>query len=428
MQSTNDKRIKLFAATLGLLSAFSSVSAQETGSGSVFTKYRVGGYGEMVANFMNYGKNRFTTMGSARENRATIAIPRFVLAGDYKFTPKITLGAEIEFEYGGVGTANEIEWYSENGEYENETENGGATELEQFHITFALTGWLNIRAGHMVLPMGLTNSHHEPIFFFGTSRPEGETTLMPCTWHETGVGVFGQAGAFGYEAMVTTGLNPNGFGRQYWIKDGKQGAFETDNFSAPAVTARLEYSGVKGLRIGTSYYWCGNAGKNADKPEIYKDKINIGIVTGDIQYTGYGWTVRANADYGFVSNTLMLNNANKNISSKSEYSKTSVAKNALTYGAEAGYDITRLFPGKQPGSITPFLRYEYYNPMESTSQKQVADKRLEVNKWTVGANWNIRPNLVLKADYTIRRIGGGKYNRENEFGIGLAYIGWFAQK
>ncbi len=428
MQSTNDKRIKLFAATLALLSDFSSVSAQETGSGSVFTKYRVGGYGEMVANFMNYGKNRFTTMGSARENRATIAIPRFVLAGDYKFTPKITLGAEIEFEYGGVGTANEIEWYSENGEYEKETEKGGAIELEQFHITFALTGWLNIRAGHMVLPMGLTNSHHEPIFFFGTSRPEGETTLMPCTWHETGVGVFGQAGAFGYEAMVTTGLNPNGFGRQYWIKDGKQGAFETDNFSAPAVTARLEYSGVKGLRIGTSYYWCGNAGKNADKPEIYKDKINIGIVTGDIQYTGYGWTVRANADYGFVSNTLMLNNANKNISSKSEYSKTSVAKNALTYGAEAGYDITRLFPGKQPGSITPFLRYEYYNPMESTSQKQVADKRLEVNKWTVGANWNIRPNLVLKADYTIRRIGGGKYNRENEFGIGLAYIGWFAQK
>lgn len=382
----------------------------------------------MVANFMNYGKNRFTTMGSSRENRATIAIPRFVLAGDYKFTPKIILGAEIEFEYGGVGVANEIEWYSENGEYEKETEKGGAIELEQFHITFALTGWLNIRAGHMVLPMGLTNSHHEPIFFFGTSRPEGETTLMPCTWHETGVGVFGQAGAFGYEAMVTTGLNPNGFGRQYWIKDGKQGAFETDNFSAPAVTARLEYSGVKGLRIGTSYYWCGNAGKNADKPEIYKDKINIGIVTGDIQYTGYGWTVRANADYGFVSNTLMLNNANKNISSKSEYSKTSVAKNALTYGAEAGYDITRLFPGKQPGSITPFLRYEYYNPMESTSQKQVADKRLEVNKWTVGANWNIRPNLVLKADYTIRRIGGGKYNRENEFGIGLAYIGWFAQK
>ena len=45
----------------------------------------------------------------------------------------------------------------------------------------------NVRAGHLIVPMGLTNAHHEPINFFGTSRPEGETTIIPSTWHETDV-------------------------------------------------------------------------------------------------------------------------------------------------------------------------------------------------------------------------------------------------
>lgn len=419
---------KRVAAVFGLLAAFNSVSAQEAGSDSSFTRYRVGGYGEMVAGFMNYGKNRFTTMGSAKEKRATIALPRVVLAGDYKFTPRIRLGGEIEFEYGGVGTANEIEWYSENGEYERETEKGGEVVLEQLHLTFTLTRWLHIRAGHLIVPVGLTNAHHEPTLFFGTARPEGEVSLMPCTWHETGLEVFGQAGAFHYQALVTTGLNPNGFGRQHWVKEGKQGAFEVDNFSAPAVTARVEYGGVKGLRLGVSGYWCGHAEKNADKPEIYSGGIDIGILTGDVQYTGYGVTARANVDYGYVSNTLMLNTANKNISSKSEYSKTSVAKNALTYGAEVGYNIA--WPGhwRRVRSLSPFVRYEYYNPMEATSHKQVADQRLQVNKWTFGANWHILPGLVLKTDYTMRRIGGGAYNNENEWAVGLAYAGWFTKK
>ena len=44
------------------------------------------------------------------------------------------------------------------------------------------------------------------------------------------------------------------------------------------------------------------------------------------------------------------------------------------------------------------------------------------------------PNLVVKADYTTRQIGTGKmfgtgpYTSENEFSIGLAYIGWFFKK
>lgn len=109
--------------------------------------------------------------------------------------------------------------------------------IEQFHITRLIHRSLNVRAGHIIVPVGLTNAHHEPINFFGTSRPEGETTLLPSTWHENGLEIFGSFGkgyaSFDYQAMVVAGLNPNGFDRNTWVGSGKQGIFEEDNFTSP---------------------------------------------------------------------------------------------------------------------------------------------------------------------------------------------------
>ena len=52
-----------------------------------YNKFRFGGYGEILANFMDYGINRFrgTDNGSKKDHRNSISIPRFVLAFDYKF-------------------------------------------------------------------------------------------------------------------------------------------------------------------------------------------------------------------------------------------------------------------------------------------------------------------------------------------------------
>ena len=205
---------------------------------SGYDKFRFGGYGEILANFMDYGINRFngTSKGNTKDHRNSISIPRFVLAMDYKFNSKWILGAEIEFEAGGTGTAMELE-NTENGEYETEIEKGGEVALEQFHITRLIHPAFNVRAGHLIVPLGLTNEHHEPINFFGTSRPEGETTLLPSTWHENGIEFFGTFGRnytrFSYKALIVAGLNANGFDRNTWIASGKQGVFETDNFTSP---------------------------------------------------------------------------------------------------------------------------------------------------------------------------------------------------
>ena len=167
------------------------MSAQQNGDKIAeyesFGKYRVGGYGEAVAAFKDYGSNRFYghPEGNAKENRNTISIPRLVIAGDYKFNSKWILGLEIEFESGGTGTAYELE-NTENGEYETEVEKGGEVAIEQFHITRLITPAYNVRAGHIIVPVGQNNAHHEPLNFFGTVRPEGETSIIPNTWHETG--------------------------------------------------------------------------------------------------------------------------------------------------------------------------------------------------------------------------------------------------
>lgn len=407
-----------------------------------YKKFRFGGYGEMVASFKDYGTNRFYGGdGNSKDNRNSIAIPRFVLAFDYKFNPKWILGAEIEFESGGVGIETELE-NTENGEYETEMEKGGEVALEQFHITRLILPAFNVRAGHMIVPVGLTNSHHEPINFFGTYRPEGETTIIPSTWHETGLEVFGTFGrgyaTFDYQAMVVTGLNADGFGRDAWVSGGKQGLFEVDNFTSPAYVARLDYRGVPGLRVGASFYYCGDVTANADKTYKYSKvkESAVTIYSADAQYRNKYVTARANIICGNLENSIGISNVSlSNTSSYYHGAMKNVAKEALCYGVEAGVNMSAFFPEKKCPVIYPYGRYEYFNPQQKGENgTAVIDKRCQVSKWSVGLNWFALPNLVVKADYVTRQIGSNKvfgtskYTSENEFSIGIAYVGWFIKK
>ncbi len=396
-----------------------------------FGKFRVGGYGEMVASFKNYGINRFYggSDGNTKMKRNTIAIPRFVVAGDYKFSRHWSLGVEIEFEAGGTGSEYEIE-NTENGEYETETEKGGEVALEQFHLTYHLNSNFSVRVGHLVLPVGLTNAHHEPINFFGTVRPEGESTIIPSTWHETGIEVFGEMGrewaSFDYELMVVCGLNANGFDRNNWVGEGKQGIFEEDNFTSPGYVARIDYRGIPGLRVGGSFYYCHNTGSNADKPQTYNFDIPLYVWSVDAQYVNPWLTVRGNVLGGHLGNSDQLSAKNGKLSGASPYNRTSpIAEKALSCGMEAGLTLKGFVMNERMPDLVPFVRYEYYNPQQSVTGSYVADERLKTSMWVAGLNYRPLPYLVIKADYTARRIGGGKYNNENEFSLGVAFVGWF---
>lgn len=423
-----------------MATTMSSVSLQAQDSTKVHDmpdwKFRIGGYGEMLASFKDYGINRFYggTDGNTKDNRSTISIPRFIIAVDYNFNSKWQLGAEIEFEAGGTGSALELE-NTENGEYETETEKGGEVVMEQFHITRRIHRAVNVRVGHIIVPVGLTNAHHEPINFFGTVRPEGETTILPSTWHETGLELFGSIGQgaalFDYQLQVVAGLNANGFDRNTWVAGGKQGFFEEDNFSSPGYVARLDYKGIKGLRVGVSEYYCHDTGRNSDKSSTYSTigKISLNIFTADVEYKNRLVTARGNIVIGNLDKSDELSRINTKLSNKSPYSRlTPIAKKAVSYAGEVGVNMAALFNSDKCPVLYPFVRYEYYNPQEEGEGMQVMERRCKVGMFTAGVNWYALPNLVVKADYASREIGGGKYNSENEFSIGVAYVGWWFKK
>lgn len=412
---------------------------KEWGSAAEFDRYRIGGYGEVLANFMSYGPWRNTNSGgSSDKGRNQISLPRFVLAGDLHFDrkKKWTLGVEIEFEAGGTGTAREIEWDDENGEYETELEKGGEVALEQLHITREIFPELGVRVGHMVLPVGQINAHHEPTNYLGTSRPEAETIFIPSTWHETGIEIFGKAldGILSYQAFVVTGLNADGFRRSDWIKKGKQGLFETDNFTSPAYVARIDVAPVRGLRFGGSVYYCNNAGANADKVQKYSGfKTPVVVASADAQYKGYGVVARANFLYGRIGNAdRLINEAHRTVAKQSGYTTDNFGKQvhsaAMSWGMEAGWDISyaaRGMRGKALSALIPFVRYEWYDPCYEAAPGKAKFDQFEVSKWTAGINYYPLKELVIKADYTWRRVGQGKYNNENEFSLCVGYSGWF---
>jgi hypothetical protein len=405
-----------------------TLPAQTPAQDTTFKKIRFGGYGEMLYQHMDYGPDRYhPTKGAPSDSRAYISIPRAVFAFDYKFRHDIVFSTELEIEYGGTGSAMELE-YAEAGEYEMEVEKGGEIELEQFHITKSFGHAFNIRLGHMIVPVGITNAHHEPIFFFGASRPEGEMAMLPCTWHETGLAILGRFDKAGlnYELMVVNGLDPNGFSSENWVGSGRQKIFEQAVMTGPAFAGRFEFDGIKNLRLSASGY-IGNSAKNSSKPERMtgmKGTVSIGSV--DAQYLSRNFAVRANFIYGNLSDSRAISKANTGFR-KTAYPITDVAQGAMTYAVEAGYNIFSFF-GSIKSKLMPFVRYEYYNTAEKIEDGGRQMPRYKRDLLTVGLNYCILSNLVLKADYGMRRIDSGNFNNENTFGIGLAYVGWFAKK
>ena len=406
-----------------------------------FNRFRLGGYGEMISAFKGYGLNRLATpFGNTLENRATISIPRFVLALDYKINPKWIVGAEIEFESGGTGIAYELEF----GRTERSLSKGGEVNVEQFYITRLLHPTFNLRFGQMVVPMGLSNAHNEPMNFFGTARPEGEASILPYIWHESGLAAYGtfgkDLGQFNYQAMVVSGLNAKGFSGNHWVHDGQQGLFEQDDFTNPAWLAHLDWVGVHGLRIGASLYHCSNTALNSFTPKEelqHTAKHPVTLWSIDAQWLGKYVEARADIVSGKVGNADKFAVANEHGEANShEHGEAAehafpLAKRALSYGAEVGLNLKSFFGNENAPDVIPFVRYEYYNPMEELAvrgEKSPLNDAFKTSMWVAGVNYRLGKDIVLKADYTHRTIAGGAYRSENEFAIGAAFNAWFLSR
>ena len=419
------------------LALTTSANAQESAGDSVMShaqgsRLSVGGYGEIA-----YGRNFFSDHVSRYSqpelhkddpSHGRFDIPHAVIYMGYDFGRGWSFGTEIEFEHGGAGIAYEKE-DEEGGEWEQETEKGGEVELEQFWIQKSFSRAANLKMGHIVVPVGLTNAHHEPLNFFTVYRPEGESTIMPCTWHQTGVSLWGRLGKFRYEAQLLAGLNADNFTNTGWIRKGHKSPMEYDVANKYGVSARMDNYSVPGLRIGLSGYYGHSIGnsypRNANGVDAqYKGQVAIGAV--DFTYNGHNWIVRGQADYGYLGDAEQLKYVYNRLNSKSPFKHSAfVSKNAYAVGIEAGYDVFSqiAYMRAHNKKMYVFGRYEAYNPYASNT-KGTAYDYTAVKRMAVGVNYHPVPQVVVKAEYSNRFLKS-VYNNEPAINIGVAYEGFF---
>src|SRR6476659_1723069 len=86
---------------------------------------------------------------------AQLDLHRFVLVFAHTFSPRVRFVGELEVEHAVV------EGLEEKGE----------VEVEQAYVDFQVTRGFNLRAGMLLVPVGIINERHEPPVFNGVERP-----------------------------------------------------------------------------------------------------------------------------------------------------------------------------------------------------------------------------------------------------------------
>ncbi|MDR1402942.1 MAG: hypothetical protein LBJ60_04480 [Tannerellaceae bacterium] len=391
-------------------------------------RFLFGGYGEVAMQRMFYTDNIERYKYPERHedgNHGRFDLPHVVLYMSYNFGKGWKMSSEIEFEHGGTGTTYEIE-NSETGEYETEIEKGGEVAFEQFWIEKSFATYANVRMGHIIVPVGLTNMYHMPTEFFSVLRPEEESSIIPCTWHETGLSFWGQTSGWRYEAMLIAGLDAERFNNANWINGGSVTPYEFKIANRYAGAARIDNYSIKGLRIGLSGYY-GHSAQNTLKQDRYnnlKGAVSIGAL--DAVYNDKNVLVRGNILYGHLGDSYSISMANKKMPNASPSPGTDVASDVLSWYVEAGYNILSFFPDYKDKNDKLYLyaHYGYYDSMYKTSSKITPKGWTDKKIISAGINYFPMKELVVKAEYTMRKFKA-PYNDEPAISLGIAYSGLF---
>lgn len=421
------------------------------------SRLHIGGYGEavMTRNFYSQSFNRY----KAPENYANdkshgrFDLPHVCLNLGYDFGKGWTMGSEIEFEHGGNGTAVEIE-AEEAGEYEAEVEKGGEVNIEQFWVNKAFAGGkFNIKAGEIIVPVGYSNAYHEPNQFFTFYRPEGEATIMPNTWHQVGLSLWGRLKEWRYEAQFLSGLNSESFTAESFVHYGATSPYEFKVANNYAGAVRIDNYTIKGLRVGVSGYYGYTFRNTLRTPGSQYDDVTgaLGIVALDFTLNRWNWIVRGNVDYAHFADADAISAYNQANWTHHKYQDgnphhySNIGSNAVAYAIEAGYDVLAgiaLMKSEKrkenSDKLFVFGRFEHYNTMASGTYESMY-KYTKKYRTVVGVNYQPVKQVTIKGEYSYRffekpnnngltsdsPLYKQPYNNEPSVSIGVTYTGWF---
>jgi len=366
----------------GLGPAASKIYGQDRG-------LSLGGYGEVAYTAFVHDKQGQSNRFDAR---------RSVLYVGYKFSDRIVFNSEIEFEHAS-------------------TEANGAVSVEFANLDFFWRRALNFRVGLLLAPLGFINEIHEPPFFFGVNRPVTERVIIPATWSENGVGIFGKLGeSVDYRLYAMASLRADRFSTK-GIREGRQGGGQSlaEDFS---LVGRVDWrpERIEGLLLGAGFS-VGNTGQNLRDPNTKLKLPDARMTLGELhaQYRNGPFHARALFAYTFLNDTADLNAALGN------GPDNAIARQMLGGYVETAYDLWPTLFGNDSKALEPFIRVEYVDPQFELAQGFHTDGSKASWIFTPGINFYPHPNVVLKAEYRNFQQRSGQRADEISLGMGFAF-------
>lgn len=345
----------------------------------------IGGYGELTLNAPTNGPG-------------VIDLRRFVLFFGHDFSERIRFYSEVEVEH-AVSSASDQ----------------GEAEIEQAYLDGLLSRRINLRGGLILMPVGIINIYHEPPSFNGVDRPDVDTFVIPTTWREPGVGVFGElAEGLRYQVYLVNGFNANRFTAESALREGHQEAqlAHAGDFGG---VVRLDYEPILGTVLGASAY--GATSRNTLPASV--GNVPVGLFEVDVRTRRGPFSARAEAALLLVGDAPALNRALQS-GSPDQQAAGPVASQSRGGYAEVAYDLFSLFDPTSTQAVTAFARFDYADTQASVPagfQSRMEFRRISE---ILGLVYRPIPQIALKADYRFRQLGDG--TNSGEFASAITWL------
>lgn len=331
---------------------------------------------------------------------------RFVLTPSYQINDWLVFNSELELEHGGVD--------ENTGRSSRFT---GELELEQMYVDVLLNEHFNIRSlGIDLVPVGRINKYHEPTVFYSTERPELYREIIPTTWMEPSMGIFGKiAEGWDYQLMVSAGvedLDPRsttgaparattGINAANGFRDSRPGLRPAD-VNTLAYSGRVHYNGLPGLDASTSIYATQVEGIGGDS------FVGLWDIEALYRVPRTGLEFRGDFAYWHIADPEVLvanqNNIAANAPSGVPVRNDDVGGRMYGWYVEAAY---HLWPDAwkegrgQDMDLVPFARYSQIRTQSDMLPGGVYRDDAIANRdfLTLGLAYFLNANFVVKADY-----------------------------
>jgi len=343
-------------------------------------------------------------VSSVARYNGKLDVHRLVMFLGYKFSDRTHFVTEIEYEH--------------------------VTEVyvEQAFLNYRINTAFNLRAGLLLIPMGIINEYHEPTTFNGVERPNLDGQIVPSTWREMGIGFSGNFPnmSLKYQAYIVNGFDgySEGVGTlrgQDALRKGRQKAAKS-YMSSPNLSMKVDYYGLTGLKLGLAGYF-GNSQSELFNGIRHDDDlalaqadssvINISMLGFDARYQHNGFQARGQVIRANISNTSAYN----------EFTGQDLGAGLFGYYVEAGYDVFRLMNFKTDKKLVAFARYEKYDTHDRVSSEQIKETAYDRTDITTGLGFWLSNGAVLKADYQMFKNEDEESNDKHQINLGVGI--WF---